>query len=1532
MRLIPCIIYIIFFISGQVFGQKDKCQKSTEGKEFWFGFMEGRNYQKSPLDPVYNVPHYCEITLSSSYTCNYQIYIGNSAIAAYKGVVTPNIPVKVWIDWLLVEATGSEEVQAKAIHLTSDNPVNVYALNWSDASSEVALIFPKESLGNSYYAMCYTPHINMNGINYGSGRNSEFMIVASEDSTTVTITPTKITDKLKPANVPFKVILNKGELYQVQSENLPGTGAKGQGDLTGSYVVGDKPIAFYSGSLSTTVPYGSTVQAWDHLYEQIPPVQTWGRKFIAVPLSTRHEDTYRILAAENNTTVRIGNKPTVTLQKGVYYEFSLLYTEPSLIESDKPILLAQFSNSKTVDSYWTGGNGDPFMVIVSPINQTREKVSFVAYDSPLIKSKFFINIVVNNNAIEKIKLDGTIVIFTTLANTGYSYAQVSLTKGNHYIESTEAGSGFIAYVYGFGGVEAYGYGVGYNLDIVLDLGSNINADGNKLLIRCEGDQPLTLSAGNAFDTYKWNTGATNSEIKISDAGWYKVEVATSGGCALKDSVELQISKPIVDLGIDQIVCTPLKDTLDAGNQFAGYLWSTLETSQKIIVSKSDKYSVIATNKYGCNARDSLMVTFKDKPKIDFTKLDTLICGKKTANPIVSADKGIFSFQRLNDGFTFSGAEISVPEFGTFPFKIKATDEFSCFSDSVIHFGFHEAPVVDIGLDRTICNPDTVVLDASDRFKSYLWSTSQTDRKVTIKNTGLYSVVATNIFGCKANDGINLSFVDKPKIDFSRLDTLICGKKSTILNVSSDKGNILSQRLTDGFSFTGTNVSVPDFGSYQFKIKATDEFSCYSDSVIHFGFHKTPTIGFSVDSTKCQGYSLDTKYLGDANIPASDFAWIFGGDTIVHGKGIDAYVVPLGVNRSKRDLKLTVTDQGCPNSKLITDIKVTPTLQIGVENNLGCEPFTTKLIANNTETVRYDWNFGDGSILGGPSAQPSHTYQNAGYYAVKLKITTDKGCTNQVEIDSMIHVAPIPTARFTQLPAQCLEIGNHQISYAGTGDLQATYNWDLSAFDQEEIVADPGKTQGPFVFNLKNKPQSTIKLKVVSKYGCISTEATQLVKRKPDFEINPSSVVGCIPFVPVLAAVLSDKVDQVNFNWNFGDGSTGSGTSLSHTYKLPGKTYNLTLSGISSTTGCSNILMINDLLSTYPKPTIGFTELPAECLEPGQHDISYTGTGDQLDFYKWNLSQFDPVEIVTNPGLTQGPFVFDLKNKPQANIGLRVTSKYGCFSDTAVLLVKRKPDLTISSSIIAACTPFSTKLTGSTTDPVDQVSFSWDFGDGKSGSNVLIDHEYNTPGQIYDIGLTALSSLTGCSNTIIGKGLIRAYPKPTASFVMDHTIVYNDLPDVAFTDKSIGAKDYFWEFGDNTTSVLQNPLHHFVKMGHLKVLLEVANEYQCTDTTSQNVLVAFDRLFPPNAFSPNSPKPVDREFRLGSEGMNTEGYYFRIINRWNDIVFEARNEMKGWNGQMSNGSYAQPGVYLWLLEYTDFLGRHHKQTGTVTLIY
>ncbi|HWR99162.1 MAG TPA: IgGFc-binding protein, partial [Prolixibacteraceae bacterium] len=568
------LIFALFFfprLSAQ--SQPDNCIKSTEGKEFWFGFMENR-ITNNPFYP----PNYLEITITSRFTCEYTITVGKLAVPVAAGTLQPNVPKKIPINRLLAEPYGSEYIEGKALHLVSDQPLNLYAMNWSYNSSDAAVIFPVDALGNEYFAMCYEPNVSElpSGAPW-NGKNSEFVVVASEDQTEVTITPSVVTDKLKPAKVPFTITLNKGELYQVQSMNHPNL--PGQGDLTGSFIKSDKPVALYSGSWATTVPKSSTY-AWDHLYEQIPPLRSWGRKFVSVPLLSRAKDTYRILASVDHTTIRISGKPVVVLNSGEFHEFMLNEDEPALINTDYPVLLAQYSNSNDVDrpaSIPQGGpwDGDPSMLIISPVDQTREQVTFVAYDTPEIIQKFFVNIVTKDNSVDQIQLDGQPIAFQVLPNSGYSYAQVSITQGNHSLNSTEAGKGFVAYVYGFGGVESYGYGVGFNLSTTLDLGGDIHFVKDTIVL-CNGENKI-LDAGSHFASFLWNTGETTQKISISKKGYYEVTASTSDGCVLTDGVHAIESNPVVRLGNDTTICNAGYLQLDAGD-FSSFLWSTQDTT------------------------------------------------------------------------------------------------------------------------------------------------------------------------------------------------------------------------------------------------------------------------------------------------------------------------------------------------------------------------------------------------------------------------------------------------------------------------------------------------------------------------------------------------------------------------------------------------------------------------------------------------------------------------------------------------------------------------------------------------------------------------------------------------------------------------------------------------------------------------------------------------------------------------------------------------------------------------------------------
>jgi PKD repeat protein len=1173
--------------------------------------MENRNYQAG---------HFTEITLTSVYTCNYKIFIGKSTVPFISGILSPNTPVQIPIDWKLVEARGSEVTQEKAIHLVSDHMLNLYAFNWSPNSSDVAVIYPTESLGNEYFAMCYDPHLSSVDLPTGNaqGKNSEFLIVAAFDNTKVTITPSKVTDHLNPSMVPFTITLNQGELFQVQSENIPGTNNQGQGDLTGSFIKSDKAVAVFSGSYATTVPNSSS-DAYDHLYEQLPPLQTWGRTFIAVPLLSRGKDTYRIMAAEDQTTIRIGNKSPVVIDRGKIHEFMLGSSEASLIECDKPVLLAQYSNSNGVDrppgvtsANW---NGDPFMIIVSPVTQTREKVDFVAYESAQIK-KYYINVIIKEDAKGKINLDYAPISFTPLTGTGYLYAQIEIENGKHYIETTEPGKGFTAYVYAFGGYESYGYGVGFNLDIVLDLGSNINANGEKLIVRCDKDETVTLNAGNAFTTFLWSTGETTSAIKVAQAGTYSVTASTAG-CTLTDKIDLIISKPLLELGSD----------------------------------------------------------------------------------------------------------------------------------------------------LTICNPDVVVLDAgaNDQLTNFLWTTPQSTlntQKITASKPGKYVVQAFNKYNCKVSDEINIAFTDKPVLNLDQLSTLICGTFGATLNITADKAVTYSIQADPKIKTNGLNVAVlpADAGRYPVVLTATDQYSCASAATFNLEFYKTPTVSFSIDPDKCYGYNLDAFYTGDGDKDMARFTWIFRGDTITSGIGRHSETIPLGINQTNRLLELHVVDKGCPGIPATTTVNVIPTVSLSVKNPLLCQPESFEFSVANTETgVTYDWDFGDGTK--GTGMNPTHQYSKSGRYNIQMMVTTDKNCKNSAFIKEMVFAAPVPDLAFSLMPDMCLNPGVNEISYSGRiGTDRDRYFWDLSRFDLSEIIKNPAQTKGPLQFDLKTQPQVDLGLKVISEYGCESELKNITLKRKPDFSIMSDLVAGCIPFEPTLTGKIinSDLTDKVDFTWSFGDGQSGSGSPVVHSYDSPDKKFTLSLSGKSMVTGCINGVTLKDGLQTYPKPG--------------------------------------------------------------------------------------------------------------------------------------------------------------------------------AAFTMDNDVVYNDAPTVNFSNASTGASNYFWDFGDQITSEEKNPSHDYGVTGYKTVLLEVSNEFNCNDTVSHHLLVAFDRIFPPNGFCPNASDPVDRVFLLNSVGITPGGYHFIVFNRWNDIVFEARDEIKGWDGRMKNGSFAPSGTYLWILDFTDFLGRKHRQTGPVTLIY
>ncbi|RFC31462.1 MAG: hypothetical protein DID91_2727704186 [Candidatus Nitrotoga sp. MKT] len=360
--------------------------------------------------------------------------------------VTPGTVTSVTIP-SSAQVTTSDSIGNLGIHVAAAAEVTVYGLNRISATTDAFLGLPTDILGTEYINLGYK---NTNVVNA-----TQFGIVATQDNTTVTIT-LPVTTGIRTAGIPYLITLNQGQTYQLRNTN------SAPADLTGSIVQSDKPIAVFGGHQCANIPSGNV--ACDHIVEELTPTSTWGQAFLTVPLATRTRgDTFRILASQNGTEVRINGSLVVTLNRGQFYE--QIIVGQSEIATTKPVLVAQYSNSSSFD----GVTSDPFETLIPP------KEQFLAgYTVTTPASGFpinFINIVAPNAIVGAINLDGSAIpsaSFSPIGSSGFSGAQVAVLIGSHNLDATLP---FGITNYGFASFDSYGYPGGLALGQVASLAS-----------------------------------------------------------------------------------------------------------------------------------------------------------------------------------------------------------------------------------------------------------------------------------------------------------------------------------------------------------------------------------------------------------------------------------------------------------------------------------------------------------------------------------------------------------------------------------------------------------------------------------------------------------------------------------------------------------------------------------------------------------------------------------------------------------------------------------------------------------------------------------------------------------------------------------------------------------------------------------------------------------------------------------------------------------------------------------------------------
>jgi hypothetical protein len=457
-KFILSVLVIVLFFSGDA--------RSTKGKEFWIAYMENINL-------AYNGPPVFKLHVSSdvSATCTLAVpFTGYT----FTFVVNPNQVYVLSLPAGNYNPFGDESIANNGVLLSSSDSVEVKAFHYRMNFSESTLILPVDEIGTEYLIAAQNDWMN--------NSPSEFVILATKDNTTIQITPSAVTLGTRPVGIPFTVMLQKGQMYQLQA----------MGDLSGTEVKSLnilQKIAVFSGARQAQ--FGCNMGADDHIYDQMFPVSSFGTKFHVIPFLGHVADFVKVVASQNATTFSVSSGGTYTLNKGQVQ--TLTVTASCEINSNAPVNVVQLATSQGCNGTPFGEAGDPGMISLVPANLKLTRAKFftesVVKTGPVNNFLPFhrVNVVIRNGAIGNLKLDNVVVPSNSFVlvspGSDYSYTRLLFDTLGPLQHVLTCDSGFNASIYFFAYYTFYGHHLGYTtLDVSNTLGLNHARENHPLWI------------------------------------------------------------------------------------------------------------------------------------------------------------------------------------------------------------------------------------------------------------------------------------------------------------------------------------------------------------------------------------------------------------------------------------------------------------------------------------------------------------------------------------------------------------------------------------------------------------------------------------------------------------------------------------------------------------------------------------------------------------------------------------------------------------------------------------------------------------------------------------------------------------------------------------------------------------------------------------------------------------------------------------------------------------------------------------------
>lgn len=816
------------------------------------------------------------------------------------------------------------------------------------------------------------------------------------------------------------------------------------------------------------------------------------------------------------------------------------------------------------------------------------------------------------------------------------------------------------------------------------------------------------------------------------------------------------------------------------------------------------------------------------------------------------------------------------------------------TDTVVVLQTTPAPPVVANI--TVCNGTTATLTASGSGPVYEWyntpggtllGTGASYTTPALTTTTTY-YVQTNAGGCiGAQTAVTVTVAPTIIVNAGVDDSICSGGNYTLGVTPSGAGYTYSWSApgAPGFSTSVTPVVSPA-ATTTYSVIVSDALGCTGTNIVTITVGTPLILTATGTPANCSG-ACD----GAGNVTASGS---FGGYLYNWTTGATSSSVS---SLCASTYTVTVTDLfGCNAQDTIQVLEPSPiALSISSINSNCNQPDGSATVVPSGGTGGYTYLWSNG--------QTTATAINLipGSYCVT--VTDINGCFDSVCVN--VINTPGVTATITNTPVSCNGLcdGTATIT-ASSGVLPYTYLWNNG---QSTPIAS-GLCPGVYTCTITDAN------------GCTNTASATITQPTIIIIDVIPPVTICVGQSTTLNASANGghPLGGYTFNW-----TAPAFTGPSHTVTpVTTTTYTVTA---TDTAGCVSAspqtvtVIVNAPLSAVASPNVSICPGGSTTL------TSVATGGDGTYVYSWMPGSGAASSFNVSPAST-------------TNYTITITD--GCTTTpataTVTVTVLPLPVISFSPNITSGCFPTCITFTDATTVSGGAVaSWSWDLGDGTTSTLQNPATHCSYAAGTYDITLTATTT-GGCSSTSTINNMITIYPQPVAQFIFGPQPTNTEAPIINFTDLSVDATNWSWNFGDATNlsqpnnSNQMNPSHMYADSGQYCVTLTVQSLGGCPDTTTNCLRIEPEyTCYIPNAFTPNGD---DMNNVFAPKGQNIVEFTMRIFDRWGNMIFKSNSINDGWNGIVQNKSIVvQEDVYVYNIEIKDNLGLKHRYIGHVTVV-